>query len=53
MGILDGIFQIPEETSSGAITVTELNEYIKAKIDADGFLSHVTLKGEISNFTNH
>lgn len=53
MGILDGIFQIPEENSSGAITVTELNEYIKAKIDADGFLSHVTLKGEISNFTNH
>ena len=53
MGILDGIFQIPEDTSSGAITVTELNEYIKAKIDADGFLSHVTLKGEISNFTNH
>ena len=53
MGILDGIFKIPEENSSGAITVTELNEYIKAKIDADGFLSHVTLKGEISNFTNH
>ena len=36
-----------------AITVTQLNEYIKLKIESDGFLSRVTVKGEISNFVNH
>ena len=35
------------------ITVTQLNEYVKAKIDSDLLLSHVTVRGEISNFTNH
>ena len=49
----DGIFSVPNRESNNAITVTQLNEYIKAKIDADGFLSHVLVKGEISNFTNH
>ncbi len=53
MDSLDGIFRIPQQPSDGAITVTQLNEYIKAKIDGDGFLSRVTVKGEISNFTNH
>ncbi|MBQ6892581.1 MAG: exodeoxyribonuclease VII large subunit [Clostridia bacterium] len=53
MGVFDDIFGIPKAPSDGAITVTELNEYIKSKIDSDVFLSHVTVKGEISNFTNH
>ena len=35
------------------ITVSQLNEYIKAKIDGDPLLSAVTVRGEISNFTNH
>jgi len=35
------------------LTVTQLNEYIKAIIDSDRFLSSVWLKGEISNFVHH
>lgn len=37
----------------GALTVTQLNEYIKGIIDRDIRLSDVYLKGEISNFKNH
>ena len=37
----------------GALTVTQLNEYIKGIIDHDIRLSDVYLKGEISNFKNH
>lgn len=36
-----------------AITVTALNEYIKSRLDADAHLQDVTVRGEISNFTNH
>lgn len=36
-----------------AISVTQLNEYIRNKIDLDPFLSRVVVKGEISNFVNH
>jgi len=53
MDIFNDMFAIPDKATDGAMTVTQLNEYIKAKIDADAFLSHVTVKGEISNFTNH
>ena len=35
------------------ITVTQLNKYIKYKIDNDPNLGIVFLKGEISNFKNH
>ena len=35
------------------ITVSQLNRYIKYKIDNDENLSHVFLKGEISNFKAH
>ncbi len=52
MGVFDELFTTPNG-GDGTITVTELNEYIKAKIDGDGFLSRVAVKGEISNFTNH
>ena len=36
-----------------AISVTELNEYIKNKISDDEFLNNVLVKGEISNFKHH
>ena len=36
-----------------AITVTELNKYIKEKMGADEFLNNVLIKGEISNFKHH
>ena len=36
-----------------AITVTQLNEYIKEKIDEDEYLNNILVKGEISNFKNH
>ena len=36
-----------------AIQVSELNEYIKNKIDGDEFLNNVLVKGEISNFKHH
>lgn len=35
------------------ITVTDLNSYIKQKVDGDEFLNNVLVKGEISNFKNH
>ena len=35
------------------LTVTQLNEYIKGKIDSDRFLSSIWVKGEISNFVHH
>ena len=35
------------------ITVTDLNKYIKEKIDDDEMLNNVLVKGEISNFKNH
>ena len=36
-----------------AITVSDLNLYIKNKIDADEYLNNVLVKGEISNFKHH
>ena len=36
-----------------AISVSELNSYIKNKIDNDEILNNVLIKGEISNFKNH
>ena len=35
------------------ITVTDLNKYIKSKIDNDEMLNNILVKGEISNFKNH
>lgn len=35
------------------ITVTDLNKYIKNKIDGDEMLNNVLVKGEISNFKKH
>ncbi len=36
-----------------AITVKQLNTYVKALIESDIRLHHVTVKGELSNFKNH
>ena len=36
-----------------AISVSELNSYIKNKISDDEYLNNVLVKGEISNFKNH
>ena len=36
-----------------AISVTELNKYIKEKFDTDEMLNNVLVKGEISNFKHH
>ena len=36
-----------------AVSVTELNKYIKEKIASDEALSNIIVKGEISNFKNH
>lgn len=35
------------------IKISDLNNYIKSKLDSDSFLNKVYLKGEISNFKNH
>lgn len=36
-----------------AITVSQLNRYIKAVLSEDVHLKSICLKGEISNFTDH
>lgn len=36
-----------------AISVTQLNKYIKEKVDEDEYLNNVLVKGEISNFKHH
>ena len=36
-----------------AISVTDLNKYIKDKIADDEYLNNILVKGEISNFKNH
>ncbi|QXM06026.1 exodeoxyribonuclease VII large subunit [Crassaminicella indica] len=36
-----------------ALTVSELNKYIKKVLSSDPILNHITLKGEISNFKAH
>ncbi len=45
--------QPTEDRFPGALTVTQLNEYIKRLIDTTPQLTGVYVKGEISNFKNH
>lgn len=35
------------------ITVTQLNRYVKEKVESDAYLANVLVKGEISNFKHH
>lgn len=46
---------VPEESGRfpGAVTVTQLNEFVKQLIDGSTHLADVYVKGEISNFKNH
>ena len=37
----------------GAVSVTQLNEFVKSLIDGSDRLSNLYVKGEISNFKNH
>ena len=39
--------------SYGLLTVTELNEYLRAIMDGNPLLQSLMVRGEISNFTNH
>ncbi len=36
-----------------AVSVSDLNKYIKEKVDQDEYLNNVLVKGEISNFKHH
>lgn len=47
------ISSLRERDNIGAFTVSELNGYIKSVFENNRTLSSVTVKGEISNFTNH
>jgi len=47
------ISALRERSSTAAMTVAELNEFIKNIFDSNRALSSVTVKGEISNFTLH
>ncbi len=40
-------------TEKTVLTVSQINEYLKGKLDNDKFLSSIYVKGEISNFTCH
>ncbi len=47
------ISYLRERPEKSELTVSELNLYIKRIFDTDRNLSAVTVRGEISNFTNH
>ena len=47
------ISALRDRPSQGALTVTELNNYIKNLIDSNRMLAAISVTGEISNFTNH
>lgn len=47
------INSLREPRASSELSVSELNSYIKNIFDNDRTLSAVSVKGEISNFTNH
>ena len=42
-----------EQSNMQALSVTDVNRYIKALLNGDDVLSSVTIRGEISNFKAH
>lgn len=42
-----------EEIRPQALTVTEITQYIKNRLEDDEFLQSIFVKGEISNFKRH
>lgn len=38
---------------AAVLTVSQVNFFLKSLIEGDGRLSHITVCGEISNFTDH
>ncbi len=51
--ISDFLDRLRDGAEQNAMTVTQLNEYIKRLIDGNPVLADVHVKGEISNFKNH
>ncbi len=47
------ISALRDRPTQGALTVTELNNFIKNLIDSDRTLAAISVTGEISNFTDH
>ena len=47
------ISALRDRPAQGALTVTELNNFIKNLIDTNRTLAAITVTGEISNFTDH
>ncbi len=47
------ISSLRERAQAEPSTVTQLNEYIKGRLESDPRLSRVLVRGEISNFTRH
>ena len=47
------ISALRDRPSQGALTVTELNNFIKNLIDSNRTLAAISVTGEISNFTDH
>ena len=47
------INSLRERVSGAPVSVSELNAYIKGMFENNRALASVTVKGEISNFTNH
>lgn len=46
-------YERPADRFPGALTVTQLNDFVKRMVDSTPQLSSVHVKGEISNFKNH
>lgn len=52
-GVSMDISSLRERAQAEPSTVTELNEYIKGRLETDSRLSRIFVRGEISNFTRH
>ena len=41
------------DNSKAVLSVSDINDYVRALVENDGFLSAVAVRGEISNLTLH